>query len=412
MSLQLVVIAGPDAGKTFTLQSGPDLMLGRGSSSLYRLTDPRASRSHCQITLEGDRATLLDNDSSSGTFINGAKVKTHVLKLGDVIQIGDTQLRLHMGDFPLDVALAAIEPAPASAPAAAATAVEKLAALSGQRLAHYDIGPVIGHGSTGTVFHATDSKDGKSVALKVMLPEFSKNEEEMQRFVRAMKTALPLRHPNIITLYGAGKAGPHCWIAMEYIAGEVMTQVIERIGVAGMLDWRYAYKVAVHIGRALAYAHGQQIIHRNVTPRNVMLQATDKVVKLGDLMIAKALGGALAEQITRPGQIVGDVAFMSPERTRGLAEVDGRSDIYGLGATVYALLSGRPPFEGKTLIEMITRIRQTEPVPPTKFQMSIPSAFEGIVLKMLAKRPEDRYAAADRLVAELERVGKSQGMAV
>jgi serine/threonine protein kinase len=135
-------------------------------------------------------------------------------------------------------------------------------------------------------------------------------------------------------------------------------------------------------------------------------------VKLGDLMIAKALGGALAEQITRPGQIVGEVAFMSPERTRGLAEVDGRSDIYGLGATVYALLSGRPPFEGKTLIEMITRIRQTEPVPPTKFQMSIPSAFEGIVLKMLAKRPEDRYATADRLVAELERVGKSQGMAV
>jgi serine/threonine protein kinase len=412
VSLQLIVIAGPDEGKTFTLQSGPELMLGRGSSSLYRLTDARASRSHCQITLEGDQATLLDNDSSSGTFINGVKLKQHVLKLGDVIRVGDTQLRVQMGDFPLDVALAAIEPVAAPALAPHAALVDKLAALSGQTLGHYDIGPIIGQGSSGVVFHATDTKDNRSVALKVLLPEFSRNEEEMQRFVRAMKTVLPFRHPNIISLYGAGKTGAYCWIAMEYIAGEVMTQVIERIGVAGMLDWRYGFRVAVHIGRALAYAHAQQIIHRNVTPRNVMLQATDKVVKLGDLMIAKALGGALAEQITRPGQLVGDVAFMSPERSRGLAEIDGRSDIYGLGATVYALLTGRPPFEGSTLIELITRIRQIEPVAPTKFQMSIPPGFEGVVLKMLAKRPEDRYSSADKLIAELERIGKIQGVAV
>jgi serine/threonine protein kinase len=410
MSLQLSVIAGPDSGRTFTLQAGPDLMLGRGTSSLYRLTDPRTSRSHCQIVLEGDQATLIDNDSSSGTFVNGNKVQRHALQLGDVIQVGDTQLRVQMGDFPLDVALAAIDPAQAK-PVAAAP-VEELAALSGKTLGHYDIGPVIGQGSTGMVFHACDTKDNKSVALKVLLPEFSKNEEERRRFVRAMKTALPLQHPNIVKLYAAGKTGSYCWLAMEYIAGEVMTQVIERIGVAGMLDWRYAFKVAVHIGRALSYAHSQQIVHRNVTPPNVLLQATDKVVKLGDLMIAKALGGAAAEAITRPGQLVGDVAYMAPERTRGVIELDCRSDIYGLGATVYALLTGRPPFEGATLVEKITRIRQTQPVPPTKFQMAIPQTFEGVVLKMLAKRPEDRYPTADKLLTELERIGKSQNITV
>jgi serine/threonine protein kinase len=99
---------------------------------------------------------------------------------------------------------------------------------------------------------------------------------------------------------------------------------------------------------------------------------------------------------------------MSPERTRGTTDVDGRSDLYGLGATVYALLTGRPPFEGDTLVEKITRIRQAEPIKPTKYQMSIPSSFEGVVLKLLAKRPEDRYQTAEKLITELERIGKLQ----
>jgi serine/threonine protein kinase len=315
-----------------------------------------------------------------------------------------------MGDFPLDVVLAATEAGPGAA--AAPAKVEGLESLSGQTLGHYDIGPVIGRGSSSVVFHAEDTEHQRSLALRVLLPEFARNEEEKQRFIRGMKTALPLRHPNLITVYAAGKTGPYCWVAMEYIAGENMAQVIERIGVAGMLDWRYAFKVAAHVGRALAYAHGEHIIHRNVTPTNVMLQATDKVVKLGDLVLAKALAGANAQALTRPGELVGAVEYMSPERTRGDAPVDGRSDIYSLGATVYALLSGRPPFEGTTLIEKVTRIRQTEPVKPSKYQRSIPPDFEWAVLKMLAKDPAKRYATAEMLVGELEQVGKLCGVTV
>jgi serine/threonine protein kinase len=291
--------------------------------------------------------------------------------------------------------------------------VGRLEGLSGQTLSHYDIGPVIGSGHSGMVFQATDTKDHRPVAFKVLLPEFSRNEEEMQRFVRAMKTMLPLRHPHLVTIYGAGKTGPHVWVAMEYVAGENMKQVIDRIGVAGMLDWRFAYKVAVQVGRALDYAHGQQIIHRNVTPTNILLDAPTKEVKLGDLMFAKATEGALAQQITRPGELVGDVTYMSPERTRAQTdEVDGRSDLYGLGATVYALLTGRPPFDGATLVEKITRIRQGTLEKPTKYQMSIPSQFEGVVLKLLARRPEDRPQTAGELVSDLERVGKFQGVKV
>jgi serine/threonine-protein kinase len=235
----------------------------------------------------------------------------------------------------------------------------------------------------------------------------------MQRFVRAMKTVLPLRHPNLVTLYGAGKVGQHCWLAMEYVAGESLTHVIQRIGVAGMLDWRHALRAAAHVGRALEYAHGQQIIHRNVAPPNILLRAEDKVAKLGDLMLAKALDGVLAQQVTRPGELVGDVNYMSPERTKSSMEgVDGRSDIFSLGATVYALLTGRPPFADVSLVETITKIRKADPEKPKKYQMSIPDLFEGTVLRMLAKRPEDRYQSAADLLKDLERVAKYQGVQI
>jgi serine/threonine-protein kinase len=234
----------------------------------------------------------------------------------------------------------------------------------------------------------------------------------MQRFVRAMKTMLPVRHANIVTIVGAGKTGPFCWIAMDYIEGESLTKVIQRIGVAGMLDWKHAFRVAVDIARALEYAHGQSIIHRNVTPQNILLRKSDKAALLGDLMLAKALEGSLAQHVTKPGELLGDVAYMAPERTHGTGAIDGRSDLYGLGATVYAVLTGRPPCTADTLPEVIAKIRNADPEKPKKYQLSIPDMFQGAVLKLLAKRPQERYQTAAELLKDLERVGKFAGVAV
>ena len=199
---------------------------------------------------------------------------------------------------------------------------------------------------------------------------------------------------------------------MEFIAGENYKQIIERLGVASTLDWRHALRAAVHVARALAYAHGQGIVHRNITPTNILRDVPNDVVKLGDLMLAKALEGTASEQITRPGELVGDVEYMSPERTRGTTDIDARSDLYGLGAVTYALLTGRPPCDGKTLVEKVTRIRQVAPDKPTRFQMTTPSAFEGVVMKLLAKEPNTRFQTAAEVVKELERVGKYNGVTV
>jgi serine/threonine protein kinase len=395
------------------LKEGDLLLIGRSKATETRLNDPHISRVHCKVETEGGEVVVSDNESAGGTFVNGKKITRQVLKPGDVIRVGETQLRLQEGD---PAEQSTIPPTPVRRSSGAIKPLvggpDQLAELVGKSLSYYAIDAIAGRGQTGIVFRARDTKEDREVALKVLVPEFSKNDEEMQRFVRAMKTMLPLRHPNLVTLYAAGKSGPHCWIAMEFVDGESLTQVIQRIGTAGMLDWRNALRVAIHVGRALEFANGHQIIHRNITPQNILVRSSDKLTKLGDLMLAKALEGVGAEQITRPGELLGDVRYMSPERTRATADVDGRSDIYSLGATVYALLTGRPPFEGATLLETITKIRQAEPVKPKKFQLSIPDLFEGTVLRMLAKRPDDRYQTPASMLVDLERVAKFQGLAL
>jgi serine/threonine protein kinase len=408
MALQLVIIAGPDKGRTFPLTAAAPLVVGRSKDTQTRLTDPHVSRVHCEVQLDGDRVVVLDRGSAGGTLVNGKRVTQQQLKPGDVIRVGDTQLRFENDEVAEQSTL--VQPKPGAKPAESGG--PRLEELTGKKLSHYEVGEVLAKGTSGLVFGARDTKEDRVVALKVLWPEFSKNEEEVQRFIRGMKTMLPVRHPNLVQLFGAGKTDGYCWIAMEYVQGESLTQVIQRIGTANMLDWRHALRVAVHIARALEYAHGLNIIHRNITPQNILIQTVDKTAKLGDLMLAKALEGTLAEQITRPGEIVGDLRYMSPERTRGTSDVDGRSDIYSLGATVYALLTGRPPFEGGDLREMITKIRGTEPVPPTKFQLAIPALFEGTVLKMLAKSPADRFQTATDLLKDLERAAKFQGVTV
>lgn len=411
MSLQFHIISGLDTGRTHTVHAGDEMIIGRGNHAYYRMSDPRVSRAHCQVLLEGDQVTIVCLGGSGGTLVNGKPIKKQILKLGDVVQVGDTQLRLQMGDFPLDQAMAAMQTT-APVDTQPAPDPERLETLSGTKLARFEIGPAIGKGTTSMVFCANDSEENRTVALKVLLPEFAKVEEDVQRFIRAMKTMMPLKHPNLIRLHGAGKTGPYCWVAMEYVAGENLKQLIDRLGVVGMLDWKTAFIIGVQVTRALAYAHEHQIIHRNVSPTNILRDAITKDVKLGDLMLSKAMEGSMAQPITRPGEIVGDIAYMSPERTRGTADVDQRSDIYGLGATLYALLTGRAPFEGGTIVEKITKIRQEAPVKPSKYQLAIPHPFEQIIMKMLEKRPEDRYDTAADLLRDLERVARLQSVSL
>jgi serine/threonine protein kinase len=401
LMFKLIVTAGPDKGQSFALAPGSTLQVGRSQAASARLTDPTVSRVHSEIEAAGGKV-VLHNISANGSSVNGESVSERVLLHGDVIRVGNSELRF--------VGEAAEVSTEMIAPVAAVPATGDPSGMISKMVSHYLIESVIARGTAGTVFKARDSRDATPVALKILQSEFSQNEEDMQRFVRAMKTMLPIKHPNIVQILAAGRTGPWCWIAMEYVEGESLTKVIQRIGVANMLDWKHVYRVAVHIGQALEYAHGQAIVHRNVTPQNILLRTSDKVAKLGDLMLAKALEGVMAKDVTKPGALIGDIAYMAPERTTGGAgAIDGRSDLYGLGATLYALLTGHPPFAGTSLPEVILKIRTAEPEKPKKYCMTIHDQFQGTVLKLLEKRPGDRHQTAAELLDDLKRVGRFAG---
>jgi pSer/pThr/pTyr-binding forkhead associated (FHA) protein len=403
MHAYLRIVSGPDAGRTIDVTEGVKMTIGRGEKSDTRLTDLGVSRLHCEILWQGSKFHLVDLGSAAGTQVEGKPIQECDLKHDQEFQIGGTRLKLHTtGISDAQTLLAAQRPTRELTP--------DEAVLTGTKISHYEIGPLVAKGRTGTVYKSRDSRDGKDVAVKVMHSGFTSDEEDVQRFIRAMTTAVELRHPNLIALYGAGKQGDKCWLAMEYVDGEPLTKTIERIGTLKMLEWRFALLVGVHIAQALEAAHEKHIIHRNVAPESILIRTQDKVAKLGDMMLAKALEGVKAKQITRPGELVGDLAYMAPERTKSDVEVDTRADIYGLGATLYALLTGKPPFEGKTLVETIAQIRQSDPVPPKKFQLSIPDKFQDAVMVMLAKRPELRYQTPAQAARALEQVAKYQGM--
>jgi len=243
------------------------------------LTDPSVSRVHCQAEVVADQLVLSDNGSVSGTIVNGKKVDQQPLRSHDTIQIGGTILWFEVKGVHEQSTLGGGGPTPKMAPETA----DELAGLVGQTLSLYEIGPIIARGQTGVVFKGKDTHDGKAVAVKLLGKEYARIDDEVQRFIRAIKTMVGLHHPQPVELYGAGKMGDVMWIAMEYVEGQSLVKVIERIGTVGMLDWRCAFQVGTQIARALEAAFEKQIIHRNIKPANILIRKADNVAKLGDL---------------------------------------------------------------------------------------------------------------------------------
>jgi serine/threonine-protein kinase len=279
--------------------------------------------------------------------------------------------------------------------------VQALTGLINTALAHFTVGPILGVGRTGVVFRALDNRDRSEVALKVFVPEVSQNEEAVLRFTRAAKTIAPLRHLNLVGLTGAGREQGRLWLSMELVEGPPVAWLVQQAA-AGQSDWRAGLRVLLHVTRALIYLHGKQVLHRNLTPENLLMNRSDGMVKVGDLIAAKAQDGKLAMDLTAAGTVPGNVCYVAPERALGdPAAVDARSDLYALGAVVYAVLTGRPPIQGPTPVETVALLRTQEPLPPRKLDPFIPKALEDVVLQLLAKEPADRFEDATELLRHL-----------
>jgi serine/threonine-protein kinase len=253
----------------------------------------------------------------------------------------------------------------------------------------------LGAGGMADVYLAEDEELGRRVAIKILNDRHANDEQFVERFRREAKNAAGLSHPNIVSIYDRGEAEGTYYIAMEFLDGRSLKELLIARGPMPIAD---AMQYTRQILNALRFAHRKGVVHRDIKPHNVMVDG-DGRLKVTDFGIARAG----ASQMTEAGAIVGTAQYLSPEQARGAA-VDQRSDLYSIGVVLYEMLTGHVPFTGDTPVEIAMRHLSDAPRPPSTIRPEIPPDLDMIVLRALAKNPDDRFQTADEMDAELARV--------
>ncbi len=244
----------------------------------------------------------------------------------------------------------------------------------------------LGHGGMATVYLAYDEEHGRNVALKVLASNLAADDVYRARFLREAKLAAHVNHPNVVSVYGVGEDERGPFIAMEVVEGPTLADEITRRGRFAPAD---AAHMAAELASALAELHASQLVHRDVTPRNVLLDG-EGTPKLADFGIARLLDGT---RLTEHGTIMGTAAYAAPEQARGEV-VTSSADVYSLGAVLYELLTGRPPFEADALPALLLQLENDAVVPPRELAPDVPQELERTVLRTLEREPQDRPSAA------------------
>jgi|GEM_PF-2742783 len=258
----------------------------------------------------------------------------------------------------------------------------------------------IGAGTSGAVFRAVDSRDGAVVALKVLAPGGFASPDELVRFRREPETLARLSHPGIARLREAGEVDGRPYFATEFVEGEPLSKVLAR-PVHPFRDAERAAELLRDVCLAMAHAHALGIVHRDLKPSNIVL-GTDGRPRVTDFGLAKDV--VSAEERTRAGQVMGTPAYMAPEQARGeLSRVDARSDVYALGAVLYEMTTGHPPFQGGGIADLIRRVAHELPPPPREAAPGLSVALESICLKAMDPDPARRYGHAGEMGADLDR---------
>jgi predicted Ser/Thr protein kinase len=266
--------------------------------------------------------------------------------------------------------------------------------MSIQTVGRYEITGELGRGAMGVVYKALDPTIGRTVALKTMrLDVHGLDAQEMvRRFQNEARAAGVLNHPNIVTIYDAGEQDGIFYIAMEFIEGTTLHELLTEKRV---LATEEVLQYTRQISRGLDYAHSNGIVHRDIKPANIMITANG-TVKIMDFGIAKSGG-----QVTNTGQVLGTPNYMSPEQVKGRA-LDGRSDLFSMGVILYEMLTGEKPFVGQNVTTIIYKIVNETPITPRDLDVTVHPGLSAIVTKALAKAPDDRYQTCADLVRDLE----------
>ena len=260
----------------------------------------------------------------------------------------------------------------------------------------YELIQKIGDGGMAVVYKAKDKLLNRYIAIKILRPEFTKDEVFVENFKRESQAAAKLSHPNIVGVYDVGKEGNINYIVMELVDGRPLSDIIAE---EAPMDYRTVINIARQVASALSVAHKNKIIHRDVKPHNILM-TKDGVAKLADFGIAKAVNDAT---LSTGSKVIGSIHYFSPEQARG-NYVDERSDIYSLGIVMYEMITGRVPFDGDNPVTVALKHINEDVIPPSEFVSGIPPALERCIMKCTDKFQTNRYSSADELIEELDNI--------
>lgn len=271
-------------------------------------------------------------------------------------------------------------------------------ALTGRTLGSCRVDRKIGEGGMGQVYKGYHPMLDRSVAIKILPPALVAAKEMRARFLQEARIAASLRHPNIVQIHDFGETDNLMYLTMEYIEGTSLNKILNQLREAGeMMPVVQAVGIAVQIAEALAYAHERDAIHRDLKPANILLNERGQAI-LVDFGLAVLRGGP---RYTGPGKVWGSPTYIAPEQLSDPPQVDARSDIYSLGILLYEMVTGRAPFKGDAVMEVLWQQANVPPRPPHEFAPDLPTELEAIILKALAKLPDERYTTAQEMAEAL-----------
>lgn len=264
-------------------------------------------------------------------------------------------------------------------------------------IAGYKIIAKIGQGAMGSIYQAQQLSMDRIVAIKILPPKLAQNKRVVERFFREARAVAKLSHPNIIQGIDVGESNGLHYFAMEYIDGPTLKEIIRQ---SGPFEEKKALEIIIQIAHALDHAHKNNLIHRDIKPGNIMLNKNN-IAKLCDLGLARLM--AFSSETTPEKRVVlGTPAYISPEQARAEPDVDIRSDIYSLGATFYHLIVGKVPFPAESAAQSIAQHLNQDPIPPREKSPQISNRTNTIILRMMAKKKEERFQTPAELITHLE----------
>jgi serine/threonine protein kinase len=266
--------------------------------------------------------------------------------------------------------------------------------LIGETLGRYRVEALAGSGGFAWVYRAFDPELEIPVALKVLKPQYAGDADFEARFRREASTAAKLRHPNIVSIFAVGKENGHVYFAMDYLP----RGLADRLEAVPSLPEPTVVRAGLDVAKALAFAHREGVVHRDIKVDNILFDEHGNAV-VADFGIARAVAAQVRHTATN--MVVGTPQYFSPEQARG-QEIDGRSDIYSLGVTLYRAATGRLPFDGEDWYSIARQHVEEPPQPPRSLNPALSADFEQLLLRCLAKKPQDRFPDADELAERLE----------